>query len=226
MALWSFTNLPSCVQLGLCTIRSDPHFYGFEGDQFNLHGEPGKCYNLLSDKDVQINALFRDWPTTPGGTVMQKIAIKLAPSLLRYPYSASKTPIGIIIDATDEDDCTNLYLLDKGSSDDDLYKNTEDKKAAGEISDFIKAYTLVLPHYKFMFPVETDRVNEPYLNILAELRSDTVRPHGIIGQTADFDFLARMGEGPQGEGAIEGVYTDYEVSNLLADDFKYNRFMQ
>ena len=49
-------------------------------------------------------------------------------------------------------------------------------------------------------------------------------PHGIVGQTADHDGIARRSEGRNGEGIIEGTYRDYEVSSLWADDFRFNKY--
>ena len=54
--------------------------------------------------------------------------------------------------------------------------------------------------------------------------TDGVMPHGLLGQTADENDIAQHGTGNNGEGAIEGVYTDYKVADLFSDDFKFNKY--
>ena len=65
--------------------------------------------------------------------------------------------------------------------------------------------------------------------------TDVVAPHGILGQAYDQDKLAANGRvdeektaesttTAQAEGAIEGSWEDYIVSNKFATDFKYSRF--
>merc|ERR1711988_713341 len=60
--------------------------------------------------------------------------------------------------------------------------------------------------------------------------------HGLLGQNAALPMkqqvqvgvfgkeLSEYKGGVQGEGAIQGVYTDYEVSDLLSSDFAYSLF--
>lgn len=65
-----------------------------------------------------------------------------------------------------------------------------------------------------------------------DLLSDDVKPHGIVGQTADGDGEARSDDPSEsflashhnGEGVIEGSVDDYEVQGLFGMDYKYNRF--
>jgi hypothetical protein len=47
------------------------------------------------------------------------------------------------------------------------------------------------------------------------------KPHGVLGQTWKNE---NQGKGDQGEGVIEGMFTDYEVNSLWADDFKFNHY--
>lgn len=44
--------------------KSDPHFNGFRGQTYDVVGTPGKIYNLISDKDLVLNAAFGQAYTT------------------------------------------------------------------------------------------------------------------------------------------------------------------
>src|SRR5262249_22441777 len=65
--------------------------------------------------------------------------------------------------------------------------------------------------YEFVVTVATDRVNPPCLNVLSKM-TKRLWPHGIVGQTADHDGVARQPCGHNGEGVIEGSFRDYEIS--------------
>ena len=65
----------------------------------------------------------------------------------------------------------------------------------------------------------------------------TVPPHGLIGQTYDGDNVGSIGKqddyktydhstmtSAMGEGAIEGVASDYEMTSKFATDFPFSRF--
>jgi len=66
------------------------------------------------------------------------------------------------------------------------------------------------------------------VNLQAEFKpsNEDYSIHGLLGQTADKDYSPRLRvpHSQQGEGTIEGTYDDYEVSNLFACDFKFNKF--
>jgi len=55
------------------------------------------------------------------------------------------------------------------------------------------------------------------------LKNPERQPHGLLGQTAHLDHTTNR-KGKQGEGEIEGVYTDYIVSSMYSVDDIFNRF--
>jgi hypothetical protein len=76
------------------------------------------------------------------------------------------------------------------------------------------------------------------INPLKDISAAKVAPHGLIGQTFDGDSYAIDGAvddyssdvvvtKAMGEGAIEGVAADYEISQLdpFSHVFKYSRFL-
>jgi hypothetical protein len=82
---------------------------------------------------------------------------------------------------------------------------------------FLNAQIIRFLPYHFIITQSTDGVNAPYLNIIARLDGTAEnRPHGIIGQTADFDGKPKA--------HWDGEDCDYKVSDLWASDFKFNKF--
>ncbi len=55
-------------------IWGDPHFVGDDGEKFDVQGDVGKIYNLVSDRDLQINSKFIAWGNG-GATVMGQVGI-------------------------------------------------------------------------------------------------------------------------------------------------------
>ena len=42
--------------------ENDPHFNGFRGQKFDINGESGHIYNIISTPTVQMNSLFMHYP--------------------------------------------------------------------------------------------------------------------------------------------------------------------
>jgi len=64
-----------------------------------------------------------------------------------------------------------------------------------------------------------------YFNSKVQLKNQGLRPHGLLGQTAHHVHPHHATHvGSQGQGEIEGTYTDYIVSDAYATDFKYNKY--
>lgn len=224
------TNV-DCVSWFLYAFSGgDPHFYGFEGDRFTVNGEIDKCYNLLSDSNVQINSYFRKWTgdVDDDWTSMGQIALKIG-------KNGVQTRILIDADAgawINGAELTGKAWFKTGQGNytgsveemDEFLDELSPTKEYEGFGRFVKGWMVTTDSYKFIIAVCTDDHHGYYLNFIPMISNYDVRPHGIVGQTADFDGKARISTGKQGEGAIDGVYSDYEVSNIWADDFKYNRF--
>jgi hypothetical protein len=59
-------------------VWGDPHFTGADGEKYDIMGKGGNVYNIMSDKGVQVNALFADYPTATAAapaTGMKKLGI-------------------------------------------------------------------------------------------------------------------------------------------------------
>lgn len=217
----------SCEKCRPSTLLfGDVHFAGFDGESFDFTGEPGHIYNVLSDFNLQINALFRAWNQTPG-TSIEKIGIKIG-----NPRKNVKIEIN--------DDC--LVKVDGRSLWGRSYLANGFIEYIHQI-DYEKAFPhntagkfegigvhLNLGAYDITVLRCSDEVSYPeenpyFLNLKMEMEGE-LWPHGVVGQTADHDGIARQAipNTTHGEGVIEGSYMDYRVTSLFADDCTYNLF--
>ncbi len=192
----------------------DPHFVGAEGGKYDVQGEVGKTYNILSDKDFQMNAEFRDYNGN-GSTVMGKIGLTIGNDQVAFTEQGELTING----QKQEGDGSflNGAVVREG-------KNL--KVNSGE-------YNLKLESGK------SDGFTVDY-GSNGNVAADGVMPHGLWGQSADGDGKARNGDkghGAQGGGAIEDVngnitekgdkeaVKSYEVAGLFDTGFaNHNRF--
>lgn len=206
----------------------DPHFQGFEGESYDFMGEPNRYYNLLTDHEVQINAYFAYWPETgdDNSTYTKQIGI------LVRDHRIQITPDGLTIDAcemlknrrvyrVDDDAITSIERLDQLN---EQFPEGAMTPMGFPRCNLIRGYRVTTAcGYDCVVIVSQDDTNPPYLNLSISLKH-RLWPHGVIGQTADHDGIARKGKGRNGEGIIEGTYEDYEISSLWASDFKFNQY--
>ena len=196
-------------------VWGDPHFVGAEGGKFDVQGEDGKIYNILSDKDIQINSEFKAWGGG-GATVMGEMGLTLGNDTVSFNADGELTVNG-------------------EAQGDGSYLDGAVTKEGNQVQVNFGEYELTIDS------VKNSRGN--YMNIAygsENVAADGVMPHGIWGQTADGDGEARNGDkgtGAQGGGAIEGLdgeitesgdkttVTHYEVGSLFDTNFaNFNRF--
>ena len=182
-------------------VWGDPHFEHSDGTKYDVQGENGKVYTLLSDDSIQVNGHFGAWNNET--TVIKELGISTA------DYSGQGN--------------SQIYI----SSDGTLTVNgiqVEGRHAiAGGYVEQVDDNVIVKAG-EYDMKVETQN---GYLNISFQsdnVNADGVMPHGLWGQAADNNPNAVTGTGQQGEGVIEGTYKDYEVSNLFDLGGKYTRF--
>ena len=183
-------------------ILGDPHFIGADGGEFDVQGEPNKTFNILTDKGLQFHGLFIPGKP-PGVTLVGQTSIRLdkdgkSNAIQFEPRKQVATIDGVPATAqtTTTVDGGKTYL--KG-------KNLVTITGEGyEIEqEFIKGDSN-LPDY----------INANIKSGKKGVSSDGVMPTGLLGQTFDADSDRRdgkKGKGAQGEGAIDGVYTDYMI---------------
>jgi len=196
-------------------VTRDPKFYGFDGEIYFVKGEVGKTYAIISDRHVQVNALFdQHGAFYTHQTFMQEIGI-----LIGSQHRIQLLRNGNIITNNRESTCLSLPSI---------YSPTFLLTCVLEGRDNRYQLDVARFHLEFFTKANGTMINmQASLNAKSALNLDKNRQiHGLLGQTADYDQVPRKGvpHAQQGEGWIEGVYTDYEVSHVFAYDFKYSQF--
>lgn len=200
-------------------VWGDPHFVGEDGGLYDVQGEAGKHYNILSDEGLQVNARFDEWVGPGSGkTVMGAIGITLGTDTVEIS----------------KDGTVKINGEEVGSG---SYLGGKVVVTAG------RSVQISEEEYSFRVDFQPSRYGD-HLNI-ENIRSDNaaadgVLPSGLWGVTVDYDDDARNGDsgsGTQGGGAIEtteGEITNrgdrstvetYEVGGLFDTDFEdHNQF--
>jgi hypothetical protein len=198
------------------TIWGDPHFVGADGENYDIKGEAGKTYNILSDKNFQLNSTFRAKGSNQ--TLMGAIG-----ATIRNNSEVHQVKV------TEQGELT----IDNKVMQDGTYQvgNSTVTKKGMDV-------TIKTPEYE----VKTgSRSGELALDFKStNVASDGVMPHGLWGQTADGDGKKRVGDQgdpAQGGGVIEKLdgtisargdtetYKLYEVKSLFDTGFAhFNRF--
>lgn len=195
---------------GTARIWGDPHFIGADGDTYDVQGEAGKTYNLLSDKGFQMNGTFEKYGND-GATVVGKVGITAGSNYVQVDKSGNT-----VVNGQQLADGQRIDLRGGGYAERHGNQITV-KKGEWEVKFQAQGSYIDMD-------LKTD-------NAIA----DGVKPHGLIGQTFDGDGKARRGDagaGAQGGGAIEGAngvisaagdksaVKSYEVSALWDTTFQ------
>ncbi len=207
---------PGQVIAGSGRIWGDPHFICADGGKYDVQGEAGKTYNLLSDAGFQMNGRFDSWGSG-GATVVGEVGINTATDRIQISKSGEVTVNGRALRDGDR-----VSLGDGGFVE---VKGNDVKVKSGE--------------WEVDFQVHKGSHLDMDVRT-SNAVADGVRPHGLLGQTFDGDGKARNGDqgaGAQGGGAIEtfahtisakgdkDTVSLYEVGGLHDTQFHgFNRF--
>lgn len=186
-------------------IWGDPHVEEADGGRFDFQGEAGKIYNLLNDSGVQINARFQSYSegTTTIGEIGAIVSGPGGTSIIRI-NSHEDPPVRV--DGRPLVPGESVRLADGGS----LALSADGRTITFSTRE----------GYQNTVTVQGEGPNA-YLDYSVRSSGDGVTtdgrmPGGVVGHTFDGNNLARngrTGSGAQGEGAIDGVYTDYEIDS-------------
>ena len=180
-------------------IWGDPHFVGADGGKYDVQGQAGKSYNLLSDRGLQFNGTFGAYGDG-GATVVKDTAINVGgpcgQSQVKFSADGKAT-----VNNQELKDGQSVRLADGGTA----------------ILNGNKLTVTTAEGYTIEQTKQDGYINADVKTGANGVAADGVLPHGLLGQTFDADKEARNGKtgaGAQGEGAIDGKVTDYEVNSL------------
>ncbi|MCA9517242.1 MAG: hypothetical protein KC635_20015 [Myxococcales bacterium] len=184
-------------------VWGDPHFVGGDGGKYDIMGKPGGVYNLLSDSGVRVTALFKQY-TKQGVTVMDKCGATLTGKTAKGVGSnqIEFRPGVALIDGKAVPKGKMVPTADGGSL---LYMGDQ------LIVDTREGYKITF------FQRTSSGINYVDCDVQTGARGVGAGgdPDGLLGQTFDADNKAKNGKtgaNAQGEGAIAGKVTDYEVA--------------
>lgn len=193
-------------------IWGDPHFIGEDGGKFDVMGEAGKTYNLLSDTGIQVNGLFEQWGNKKGTTVITEMGITTAHGHnIKIEDHGSVSVNGMTVAASHSVTLSDGSVVTNSGSTVQI--------SAGE--------------WDLNVEVKGNHLNVDFRS--DDAFSDGVLPDGLWGQTVDFDNHQRSAVDKQGTGAYRdpfATYKSYEVGSKYDGNFalfnttfpQYNNF--
>ncbi len=187
-------------------IHGDPHVEEADGGKFDFQGEPGKTYHLFSDKGVTINARFQSDGGRTDVTTMGEIGMSFTDRGCRtsnVQINPKRTP-PVTVNNTPLRPGQKIMLADGGK-----IELSQDGRKVSATSAEGYQHTVLLQGQGENAYLDYDVISPTH-----GVTSDGQKPGGLLGHTFDEDTVARngkKGKGAQGEGAIDGIYTDYEV---------------
>ena len=218
------------VGLGPSSVVGDPQFVGLLGQSYQVHGIDGAVYNLISDKQVQVNArftfldhgeclrgtdgspLFTCW--SHPGSYLSELAVRTAAgdSVVVVAGAAEHGFVSVTV---------NGVTMSVGEMT-SLHRAVPNLDALSISYSGVRSVTIANAGLYTLVVENSDGfVNLLRLEVTSvrELR-ETVQSHGLLGQTW------RRHHNGKDVRAVEGYVDDYVVSDggMLGCDFVYKKF--
>ena len=228
----------------------DPHFVGFYGQIFDYIGKPLSFYNILSDKDFQVNVFLGRQQTGERsfipGPVMKKMAVLTSQHTILLDCGGTSMKDSAVVTF----DRRVVKDGQKRSSDglSVSFQTIKEKKRSKDFGlqgdDNIVAISRI--QYQHFYSLDiffVDNVGDPrypdrppkvdpssplsfhrrFIDFKASLLDPSRDPHGILGQTAHFRSPHKFRS--LDDWKIEGKEEDYQLKDgLTGFQFAFNRF--
>jgi len=232
------------VSFGQPTITDDPHFVGFYGQHFEVHGISTLVYNLISQHDFQLNARFLHRPTpllSEYSTWISDIGAQFGPNF-RLQANCNGTvalnDVELPVPSGEMEIIPTVVIIRHSKT----------------------SFTITTQHFRLAIDLDSVGINEwcpetgcPHIDISASVfdyydhswkrgegghlkeLNQIAQPlnnhsnlkigktHGLLGQTVR---NIKHENKENGEEYIEGNVADYHIkdNNLFGSDFLYNQF--
>jgi hypothetical protein len=188
------------------SVHGDPHFVGFHGQRYDVSGEDGEVYNLITQGNLQFNSRFVACPEDHA---------EAGPDCVVNGEFGIKTPTDQVFISRDGLVERNGAAVAEGSDDDMVTV-----ESAGDVIR-VTVYT-----EDYVFTAEAVRGLELNLVAIEELNDDPENertPHGLIGHTHIEEEYPDHADSFR---YLEGSLEDYRVKSneIFADDFEFNMF--
>jgi len=223
------------------------------GGKADFRGADGKVFNFLSARNVSWNvkteaADFKWAHRVVHGTRLSAVYWTIRTDtnhLLQVNYSATNGKIATVRHLNESGPLAATRTLKSVSNDNDYgttyWLDNVFVKLSGRALTVTVKDKWRMSVKQSAFPFSALNLKKSLLDVSAkalyDADHDVVAPHGLFGQSYDGDSMAVDGKvdvrngdeittSAQAEGAIEGVYTDYEIdaANPFGTHFKYSRF--
>jgi len=199
------------------TIRGDPQFMGLRGQSYQIHGIDGAVYNIISDRDIQLNSRFsfltgpRPCPTMPStgrkssacwshqGSYLGEIGLKVGADQIFVSSGPASVGFAAVT--------VNGKQMAVGES-----TSTVQFNSTHEITLTFGAWTIELENSDMFINLRSVRV--------ASTAWSSLSSHGLLGQTwANKRYSGKVA-------AIEGEVDDYLIgeNSVFGDSFVFNRY--
>lgn len=214
-------------------IRGDPHFISFSGGNYDVKGEAGGIYNIISDTHFQFNSEF-----VPGGrhaTYMGSVALMFNNHTIWWKASLDDQIRNekALMNGKKMHKNSPVYLM-KGDKTYYAVMQKKTHKMAPRLEVKVPGYLL-----KFTYKhaprriygrnmIEANRYRPHYFDFSVVRTYEpghAFHPHGLLGQTARFSHPVKQTPNTHdGEGVIEGGVEEYRVPDMFSMDFKHNEY--
>jgi len=194
----------------------DPHFKGFDGRPFDFQGHAGNSYNLISEQEHQLNAMFVTEPES-ARTWLGDMVLKFKEDVVhmqvlnsgrlsvRVNQGSLNPPPGSLI---------TRHALPSGTRLSLHHYNPGDPSSEERV-------ILVTPSMSLAVRATGEQYHHLDLLILS-ISPYLCDVHGVLGQS--YKRMRTIRAAIAAGNVIEGADWDYELPDLLSDSFTFNRF--
>jgi len=204
------------------TNTGDPHFVGFHGQMWDFSGDDSKVFNLLTDKNIQVNSMFHRQCDKKEAIFINETGIKYKDFKIRV---TSRSGYEVGREAPEffpaEVNVNGIKITEPGAK---FYLEGNEYLATSQ-----GRVELNLDDYIIRFKFDTSAIcggsDIYHIDHQFIVKVDQLDPHGLVGHTLHTE-AGEMKKRRKINYKIEGEDSDYEVAgaNLFGDNFTFNKY--